>query len=362
MKIIHVDMDAFYASVEQRDRPDLRGRPVAVGGRPGGRGVVAAASYEARSFGVRSAMPCSRAARLCPDLVFVPPDFAKYAAISRIVRGVFDEVTDLVEPMSLDEAYLDVTRNRLGFSSAVRVARWVKATIRERTHLTASAGVGPNKLVAKLASGMDKPDGLVVVPPEDVDGFLVELPARKLWGVGPKTASRLEDLGVRSVADLRRLRTPVVDALGRQGAFLVELAFGRDERPVVPERPPKSRGAEATLANDVLDRETLEAHMRGQCGRIEASLEARRLRARTVTLKLRYSNFDTITRRKTVPSGVKSATEIHRVASQLLNGTEAGTRPVRLVGVTVSQFEADRSAQLEFFGGDETRMSEPEER
>jgi DNA polymerase-4 len=358
VKILHVDMDAFYASVEQRDRPELRGRPVVVGGRPEGRGVVAAASYEARAYGVRSAMPCARAARLCPDAVFVPPDFERYQAVSRRIHDVFHEVTDLVEPLSLDEAFLDVTENRLGMASAGRVARWIKAQIRSRTQLTASAGAAPNKLVAKLASDLDKPDGLVVVPPDAVDRFLVDLPVRKLWGVGPKTAARLERLGVRTVADVRQRPAAVTEELGRQGAALVELAHGRDDRKVMPSRPAKSRGAEVTLDHDVLDRTLLLQHVARQSERIETSLRRRGLRGRTITLKLRYANFETITRSRTLPGGVHAAAEIARVAGRLLDQTQAGARPVRLVGVSVSQLESDGAEQLNLFAADSDPSSE----
>ena len=248
-RIIHIDMDAFYASVEQRDRPELRGRPVAVGGRPEGRGVVAASSYEARAFGVRSAMSMARAVQVCPPLAVVPPDFAKYKEVSGQVFALFREVTPLVEPLSLDEAYLDVTENAWGEPLAVTIAKRLKAAIRERTGLTASAGVAPNKFLAKIASGWQKPDGLTVIPPERVETFLQKLPIDALWGVGPVTARKLRGIGLERLVDVRhadpeRLR----QAVGSYAEWLVQLAYGNDDRPVEPHRERKSVGTENTFA------------------------------------------------------------------------------------------------------------------
>jgi len=253
-RIIHVDMDAFYASVEQRDRPELRGRPVAVGGSPQSRGVVAAASYEARTFGVRSAIPMSRAVRLCPHLVVVRPDFTKYRAVSQQIFEIFRSVTPLVEPLSLDEAYLDVTTNAWQEPLATRVARRIKTEILERTGLTASAGVAPNKFLAKIASGWKKPDGLTVIAPERVERFLQQLPVDALWGVGPVTARRLHERGIRKLTDIRtvdleRLR----EAVGQHVDWLVRLAQGEDYRPVEPNRPAKSSSSECTYAADLDD-------------------------------------------------------------------------------------------------------------
>src|SRR5580698_7306133 len=239
-KIVHIDMDAFYASVEQRDDPRLRGKPVVVAWK-GSRSVVCAASYEARKFGVRSAMPAMRAERLCPDAIFVPPDFIRYKAVSRAAREIFQRHTDLVEPLSLDEAYLDVTENKTGLPTATRVARTVRQQIREELHLTASAGVAPNKFLAKIASDWKKPDGLFVIQPDEVDAFLPPLPVERLPGVGKVTADRLASFGVRTVGDLRAMEIAATEGyFGRHGLRLRELAFGIDENPVEPDRPTKS--------------------------------------------------------------------------------------------------------------------------
>src|SRR6187401_827296 len=253
-RIIHVDMDAFYASVEQRDRPELRGKPVAVGGSPESRGVVAAASYEARKFGVRSAIPMSRAIRLCPHLTIVSPDFTKYRAASQQVFAVFREVTPLVEGLSLDEAYLDVTENAWGEPLGVNVAKRVKARILEETGLTASAGVAPNKFLAKIASAWRKPDGLTVIAPERVESFLQQLPVDALWGVGPVTASRLRERGITRLVDVRSTADSTLrDAVGSLSSWLQQLARGEDDRQVEPNRPSKSSSSECTYAADLTD-------------------------------------------------------------------------------------------------------------
>jgi DNA polymerase IV len=337
-KIIHVDMDAFYASVEQRDDPRLRGRPVIVGGSPDSRGVVAACSYEARTFGVRSAMPTSKAARLCPSAVFVRPRMSRYVQVSQQIRGIFRSVTDLVEPLSLDEAYLDVTVNHVGEALAGRLAREIKQAIKAQTGLTASAGVGPNKLVAKIASDVNKPDGLCIVPPEDVLDFLAPLPVTRLWGVGPKTAERLATLNVKTVADVRRLDpTLLEERLGRYGAFLYALAFGDDPRAVEASRAPKSRGSETTFASDVTELSVLLETLRGLCDEVALELSGEELRARTVTLKLRYADFTTITRSRTLERAVRDAEGLFHTARELLlGGTEAGAIPVRLIGVSAA--------------------------
>lgn len=335
-KIIHVDMDAFYASVEQRDRPELRGKPVVVGGTPDGRGVVAAASYEARRYGIHSAMPAARAKRLCPHAIFLSSSFDKYTEVSRQIRDVFHEVTDLVEPLSLDEAFLDVTENFLGEPLAGKVARHIKERIKTETGLTASAGVGPSKLIAKLASDWDKPDGLVIIPPERVEAFLTPLPVGRLWGVGPKTAERLADIGIRTVEDVRSAsRDQLERTLGRFGPFLFDLAHGRDDREVLPHRIAKSRGAERTLAKDLIERSEVEALVDSLSERVAEALARTDRPGRTITLKIRYDDFTTITRSRSVPSPTKEAARIASVARQLLDQTEVGRRPVRLVGVSV---------------------------
>jgi DNA polymerase-4 len=337
-RILHVDMDAFYASVEQRDDPSLRGKPVAVGGPPSSRGVVAAASYEARAFGVRSAMPMSRAVRLCPSLVIVRPDFARYKTASSAVFAIFREVTPLVEPLSLDEAYLDVTENAWSEPLGVTVARRLKDRIRADVGLTASAGVAPNKFLAKIASGWKKPNGLTVISPERVEAFLQQLPVDVLWGVGPVTAGKLKARGITTVVDVRaadvqRLR----EAVGSLADWLKQLATGIDDRPVVPNREAKSSGSETTYAEDLTDLEAIRVEVAEQASRAIGWLTRSQLLARTVTLKVRYSDFTTVTRSHTAP-GTRDGVELTGRAVRLLEKTEAGARPVRLLGVSVHNF------------------------
>jgi DNA polymerase IV len=335
-RILHVDMDAFYASIEQRDRPELKGKPVAVGGSPEGRGVVMTASYEARPFGVRSAMPMARAVRLCPALVIVPPDFRRYKSVSDQIFDIFRSATSLVEPLSLDEAYLDVTQNSWGEALGVAVARRIKARIRDETGLTASAGVAPNKLLAKIASGWKKPDGLTVVAPERVEKFLERLPVDALWGVGPKTAAKLREIGIERVVDIRTCEPALLArTVGRGAPTLRDLAFGLDLRPVVPDRPRKSIGCEETYARDLDDRGAMSRQVRALALQAAGILARKALRARTVILKLRYSNFETITRSHTRDPATASAEEIAARALTLLERTEADHRAVRLLGVSL---------------------------
>jgi DNA polymerase IV len=335
-KILHIDMDAFYASVEQRDNPALRGQPVAVGGDPAGRGVVAAASYEARRFGVRSAIPMSRAVRLCPGLIIVRPDFTKYKTVSQQVFALYREVTPLVEPLSLDEAYLDVTENAWSEALAVNVARRIKAQIREITGLTASAGVAPNKFLAKIASGWKKPDGLTVVAPERVEAFIRNLPVDALWGVGPKTAMRLREHGIQTLADVRA--RPVDDlaaVVGSLAEWLLALAHGRDERPVEPNRPSKSSGSECTYTEDLIAMTDVRREVDEMARDGAAWLERRELFARTVVLKVRYNDFTTVTRSHSTPIATRDADQLAARALALIDRTDAGKRPVRLLGVSV---------------------------
>ncbi len=336
-RIIHVDMDAFFASVEQRDNPRLQGLPVVVGGSPEGRGVVCAASYEARAFGVRSAMSCAKAARLCPDAVFVHPSFGKYEEVSRAFREILQRYTDLVEPLSLDEAYLDVTAPKIDLGSATAIAKAIRHSVREELNLTASAGVGPSKLVAKIASDLRKPDGLVVVRPEQVIDFLHPLPVERLWGVGPATAARLHALGMRKIGDVAGYDPDALEArLGSLGRWLWRLTRGDDPRPVTPHRTRKSRGAEQTFAEDVLDKASLRATLHAQADEVCEGLARTATRARTVTLKVRYDDFSTITRAETLSEPTDVPGRVAEVAEGLLERTEAGHRPVRLVGLSVS--------------------------
>lgn len=342
-KIIHVDMDAFFASVEQLDQPELRGRAVVVGGDPKGRGVVAAASYEARRFGIRSAMPCGEAARRCASAVFVRPRMERYREVSQQIRAIFESVTTLVEPLSLDEAYLDVTENSLEEPLAGRVAIHLKRRIRDEVGLTASAGVGPNKLIAKIASDLEKPDGLVIIPPERVLGFVSSLPVERLWGVGPATAKRLHEMGLRLAGDVaERSVEDLVNRFGNQGRTLHALSRGIDERPVHNQREPKSRGSETTFEGDV----TSEARLSLELGRLAEDVSRRLGRlgraGRTVTLKVRYSDFTTITRSRTLSAPTQDGATIARAAQELLTtATEAGERPIRLMGVNVSSLNQD---------------------
>ena len=335
-RILHIDMDAFYASVEQRDSPALRGKPVAVGGSPAGRGVVAAASYEARQFGVRSAIPMARAVRLCPALVIVRPDFAKYKAASQAVFEIFRSVTPLVEPLSLDEAYLDVTENAWGETLGQAVARRLKAEIRSATALTASAGVAPNKFLAKIASAWKKPDGLTVIAPERMEQFLQKLPVDALWGVGPVTAARLRERGIERLVDVRGADPQMLrDAVGSSADWLRQLADGRDDRPVVADSEPKSSGSENTFSQDLGDLNEIRAAIDEMARDAADWLRRRVLLCRTVTIKVRYADFTTITRSHTATPPTHDGDDIARRAVALLDKTEAGTRPVRLLGASV---------------------------
>ena len=339
-RIVHIDMDAFYASVEQRDRPELRGHPVAVGGSPESRGVVAAASYEARRHGVRSATPMSQAIRLCPDLKIVPPNFAKYRLVSGQVMSILRGVTPLVEPLSLDEAYLDVTQNAWGEPLGVNVAKRVKAKIREAIGLTASAGVAPNKFLAKIASGWRKPDGLTVVAPERVEWFLQQLSVDALWGVGPVTAKRLRACGIERVVDLRTADPEVLrNAVGGSVEWLRRLAVGEDDRPVEPNRPSKSSSSECTYPEDLTDVERIREEIVTMARDNAQWLGRKRLAARTVTIKVRYSDFITITRSHT-HQATSDPDDIAQRAVALLQKTEAGQRPIRLLGAGVHNLES----------------------
>jgi DNA polymerase-4 len=332
-RVLHVDMDAFYASVEQRDDESLRGKPVAVGGPAASRGVVAAASYEARRFGVRSAMPMARAVRLCPHLLVVPPDFRKYKAVSSQVFEIFRQTTPLVEPLSLDEAYLDVTENAWGELLGRRVAERLKAAIRESTGLTASAGVAPNKFLAKIASGWKKPDGLTVIAPERVERFLQGLPIESLWGVGPVTATRLRAHGIEKLTDLRAIPEEVLrEIVGSLAPWLQQLSRGIDDRAVEPNRETKSASSENTFARDLTDRSEIQAEVDDMARGVAKWLVRTDRLARTVTIKVRYSDFTTITRSHTADP-TRDPDAIAARAVTLLDRTDAGKRPVRLLGV-----------------------------
>jgi DNA polymerase-4 len=338
-KIIHVDMDAFYASVEQRDNPQLRGKPVIVAWL-GNRSVVCAASYEARSFGVHSAMPAIRAERLCPDAIFVPPDFPRYRAVSRSVREIFKRHTDLIEPLSLDEAYLNVTENKTGLATATLVARTIRQQIREELNLTASAGVAPNKFLAKLASDWRKPDGLFVIQPDDIDAFLLPLPVGRLPGVGTVTGEKLAKLGVQTVSDLRTLDLALLEQhFGRYGQRLHELSRGIDHNQVVPDRPTQSISVEGTFEHDVLLPET-EPMIRGLAEKLWSASRKEPRMARTVVLKLKTSEFKILTRSHTPDSPPASCEELTAIALKLRERVDLGPQQrYRLVGIGLSNFQ-----------------------
>jgi len=337
-KIVHVDMDAFYASVEQRDSPELRGRPVVVAWR-GKRSVVCAASYEARRFGVHSAMAATHAERLCPQAVFVPPDFTRYRAVSLAVREIFLRHTDLIEPLSLDEAYLDVTENKTGLATATKVASVIRRQIREELNLTASAGVAPNKFLAKIASDWRKPDGLFVIQPAEAENFLTRLPVGRIPGVGKVTEEKLAKFGMRTVGELRtRPLQELQSIFGRYGQRLFELARGIDENPVVPNRPTKSISAEDTFEQDVLLAET-EPMIRRLAEKAWVASRTESRIARTVVLKLKTAEFRVLTRSQTPPSPPTSPEELTRIALSLLDRVGADPRQkFRLVGVGLGNF------------------------
>jgi len=337
-KIVHVDMDAFYASVEQRDSPELRGKPVVVAWR-GKRSVVCAASYEARRFGVHSAMAATHAERLCPQAVFVPPDFTRYRAVSLAVREIFLRHTDLIEPLSLDEAYLDVTENKTGLATATKVASVIRRQIREELNLTASAGVAPNKFLAKIASDWRKPDGLFVIQPAEAENFLTRLPVGRIPGVGKVTEEKLAKFGMRTVGELRtRPLQELQSIFGRYGQRLFELARGIDENPVVPNRPTKSISAEDTFEQDVLLAET-EPMIRRLAEKAWVASRTESRIARTVVLKLKTAEFRVLTRSQTPPSPPTSPEELTRIALSLLDRVGADPRQkFRLVGVGLGNF------------------------
>ena len=330
-KVIHIDMDAFYASVEQRDDPTLRGRPVAVGG-SAARGVVAAASYEARVFGVRSAMPSTRAARLCPDLVFVPPRFEVYRAVSRQIHAIFRDYTALVEPLSLDEAYLDVTDDDRGIGSATRIAERIRQRIHEQTGLTASAGVSYNKFLAKLASDQNKPNGLCVIRPGEGAEFVARLPVSRFHGVGPRGVERMAALGVQTGADLRAVSLDTLRThFGSQADYLYRAARAIDLRSVEPDRPRKSVGAERTFASDIGSGPALREALAEIVGIVWNRIEKTGARGRTVTLKLRSADFQTLTRAKSLPRAVAGLDEFAALGGDLLDALLPLPQPVRVL-------------------------------
>ena len=350
-KIIHIDMDAFYASIEQRDNPDYRGKPLAVG-YAGERGVVAAASYEARKYGVRSAMPSKTALARCPHLIFVPGRFDVYRAVSGQIHDIFHEYTDLVEPLSLDEAYLDVTENHIGMPSATIIARQIKQKIKEQTGLTASAGVSVNKFLAKIASDYNKPDGLFVVTEDEAEAFVEKLRIEQFWGVGPVTAQKMHSLGIHTGADLKRMsESYLVQRFGKAGHFYYRSARAEDDRYVTPDRIRKSLGAESTFLTDIGDRSRLEEELHDIAEEVWRRLGNREFSGRTVTLKVKYADFTQITRSRTLDHFVADFDQFRQTALELLGQVDSTEKKIRLMGVTLSNIqdiERPDVSQLEF--------------
>lgn len=341
-KIIHIDMDAFYASVEQRDHPELKGKPVVVGGRPGNRGVVAAASYEARRYGIRSAMPSGRAYELCPDAVFLKPRFDVYKAVSGQIREIFFKYTDLVEPLSLDEAFLDVTHNKKGIPSATWVAEAIRKQIFETTALTASAGVACNKFLAKIASDVNKPNGIFVIPPQQSEAFVAALPIGKFFGVGKATEKRMHELGIFNGSDLKNWSEyDLVRHFGKSGTFYYKISRGVDERSVKPNRIRKSVGVERTYNEDIGSPDVMREEIQALAEELSRRLKRNHTAGKTLTLKLRYDDFETITRARTVDSYLSETESLSGIGVELLNTqTDADKRKVRLLGLTVSNLLA----------------------
>ena len=351
-KVIHVDMDAFFASVEQRDDPALRGRPVAVG-YPAARGVVAAASYEARRFGVRSALPSVTALRRCPELIFVKPRFDVYRAVSRQVHGIFADYTPLIQPLSLDEAYLDVTENLRGLPTAWATAREIRARILEETGLTASAGISYNKFLAKLASGHRKPDGQFAVTPGMGAAWVEALPVARFHGVGPVTARKMQALGIETGADLRaRSMAFLHEHFGKAAGWYHAIARGEDDRPVDPDRTRKSSGSETTFDRDLVEAAKIEAGVLRMADDVWSWCESARAFGRTVTVKVKFADFQQVTRSRSYPGAVTRHAQLRQAALDLIRSLFPPGKGIRLVGVTVSNFEAPmhEDAGLPLFG------------
>lgn len=343
-KIIHIDMDAFYASVEQRDFPEYRGKPIAVGGSPKGRGgVVATCSYEARKFGVRSAMSSKVAARLCKDLIFVYPRFEVYKQVSQQIRAIFHRYTDLVEPLSLDEAYLDVSTDHLGIGSALEIARQIKRAIREELQLTASAGVSVNKFAAKVASDLHKPNGFTFIGPSRLERFMEQLPVEKFFGVGKVTAARMQQMGLHTGADLKRLtEAELIKHFGKPGKFYFKIVRGQDDRQVRTEREAKSVGAEDTFPFDLTERQQMHQELEKIAATVQSRLARHQLKGRTITLKVKYHDFRQITRSHSLPAGTNDLETIESTAKKLLNESFAIGQQVRLLGISLSNFHEPR--------------------
>jgi len=338
-KIIHIDMDAFYASVEQRDFPEYRGKPIVVGGSPDGRGVVATASYEARQFGIHSAMSARKAIQLCPDALFVRPRFDAYKSVSVSIREIFGRYTDLIEPLSLDEAYLDVTEDKLNIGSALEIAQQIKDAIKNELNLSASAGVSSNKFVAKIASDMNKPDGLTFIGPSKIAAFMEKLPVEKFFGVGKVTADRMKKMGFYTGADLKKLsEDELVRKFGKTGRFYYKIVRGLDERPVQPHRLTKSLGAEDTFEQDLETADEMLTELEQIAEKVTERLERNKLKGKTLTLKIKFNDFKQITRNQSFVNPIADYFSIYAAAKDLLLKAEMNGKSVRLLGISLSNF------------------------
>lgn len=362
-KIIHIDMDAFYASIEQRDNAEYRGKPIVVGGSPEGRGgVVATASYEARKYGIRSAMPSKKALQLCPHVIFVRPRFEAYSEASRKIREIFARYTDLIEPLSLDEAYLDVTEDKKHIGSAIEIAKQIKQAIKDELHLTASAGVSINKFMAKIASEINKPDGLTFIGPSKVEAFIEKLPIEKFYGVGKVTAEKMKKMGLHTGADLKKMpEKELIKYFGKVGQFYYKVVRGIDERPVESHRETKSVGAEDTFPYDLTDIEEMNNELDKIAKTVYQRLQKHGLKGRTITLKIKYADFKQITRNHSFDYPVDDIEIISNTVKQLLKATDVENKKIRLLGISLSNFgelilspkKHDEPGQLRLFLFDE---------
>jgi DNA polymerase-4 len=348
-KIIHIDMDAFYASIEQRDNPEYRGKPVAVGGSPEGRGgVVATASYEARKFGIRSAMSSKKAVQLCPHVIFVRPRFDVYKDVSHRIRDIFKRYTDLIEPLSLDEAFLDVTHDKQQIGSAIEIARQIKQAIKEELKLTASAGVSVNKFVAKIASDMNKPDGMTFIGPSKIERFMEALPVEKFFGVGKVTAEKMRKMGLHTGADLKKLtEDELVKHFGKPGKFYFKIVRGMDDREVQPHRETKSVGAEDTFPYDLKELDEMWDELDKIAGIVHDRLKRHGLKGRTLTLKIKYHDFKRLTRSHSFDKGIDDVNVIRDVSKKLLEMTDIEGKRIRLLGISISNFQDTKARREE---------------
>jgi len=350
-KIVHIDMDAFFASVEQRDNPDLRGKPVIVGGRPGSRGVVAACSYEARKYGIRSAMPSSQAAKLCPNAIFVKPRFEAYREASNAIHAVFRQHTLIIEPLSLDEAYLDVTQRAKEIGTATEVAMQIKKQIKLAVNLTASAGVSYNKFLAKIASDMDKPNGIYIIRPQEAEAFVGQLEIRKFFGVGKVTEKKMHALNIFTGKDLKALsQSELQSYFGKSGDYYYDIVRGVDDRPVRAHRVRKSIGAERTFSENETDKRLIWQQLQSLAERVEQTLSEKKLQAKTITLKVKYADFVLNTRSKTLSFSLSSKKQMLDELPELLKKTEVGQRAIRLVGISVSGLKNENQNQVAIKG------------